>query len=256
MEALASYLLLGAGTGLLAGLFGVGGGLVIVPALVFIWSWAGDGLAAGDRIHAAVGTSLAAIVITAVSSTLAHHRRRAVLWNAWARLTPGIVVGTALGALVAARIDGETLRVVVAVFILIAAAQTGFGRGPRPRAAGELPGTAAVSTAGGVIGLVSALVGIGGGSLTTPFLLARGVAIRNAIATSAACGLPLAITGAAGYALIDAGHVDWPAAATIGLASVVTAPLGAYLTHTLPVGLLKRLFALLLAIVAIRLLSE
>jgi uncharacterized membrane protein YfcA len=138
-----------------------------------------------------------------------------------------------------------------------------LGLSPRAGEARGLPGKAATFGAGTVIGLVSALVGIGGGTLTTPFLLSRGVGIRNAIATSAACGLPIAVTGAIGYAIAGlhepglpagaTGYVYWPAAAMIALASVCTAPFGAHLTHRLPVPLLKRLFALLLAAVAVRL---
>lgn len=259
------YLSLGAATGLLAGLFGVGGGLVLVPALIFIWIETQPAIPAEALTHMAVGTSLAAIVPTSLASIWGHQRRGAILWPIWRRLGPAIVVGTLGGAWFAAQLDTRVLRYVFAVFMLLVSLQMAFGLVPRvARGDGHVPGRGLAGIAGAVIGFVSALVGIGGGSLTTPFLLSRGIAIRNAIATSAACGLPIAIAGTAGFALMGSasalalpgaasGYVYWPAMLAIGASSIFTAPLGAQLTHILPVGLLKRLFALLLAVVAIRL---
>lgn len=262
MSASLLYLLLGVGAGLLAGLFGIGGGLVIVPALLLIWTVSHAAVPGDVLMHTAVGTSLAAIVPTAVASTLGHQRHGAVLWPIWARLVPAIVVGAAVGAWFATRLDGTALRYVFAVFMLFVAIQTGFDLLPRRAAAGRLPGAIGAAIAGAAIGAVSSLVGIGGGTLTTPFLMYRGVPIRNAIATAAACGLPLAVSGAVTYQLVGmhaasgpsagAGYLHWPAVLWIGVASVLTAPLGARLTHTLPIGVLKRLLALLLAAVAIR----
>lgn len=265
MEALPLYLLLGACTGLLAGLFGIGGGLIIVPALVFIWGTSAAGIPAEALMHTAVGSSLAAIVPTALASIYGHQRRGAIDWPVCVRLAPAIIAGTAFGAWFAAQVGGGFLRYFFATFMLLVAVQIGFGLVPRIAAAtGRLPGAIGTAAAGAGIGIVSALVGIGGGTLTTPFLMYRGIPIRKAIATSAACGLPIAVTGAAGYLLMGtldgadlpsatSGYVHWPAVAAIGATSVLTAPLGAQLTHVLPVALLKRLFALLLAAVAIRL---
>jgi uncharacterized membrane protein YfcA len=255
------YLALGAFTGLLAGLFGIGGGLVMVPALVFMF--AAHGFAAANLMHLGIGTSLAAIVATALSSVYSHHRHGAVDWGTCARLAPGIVLGTAAGAWLAGELSNTGLRYFFATFMLLVSVQMALGLSPKAGKDRGLPGRAVTSGAGVVIGAVSALVGIGGGTLTTPFLLSRGVGIRRAIATSAACGLPIAVTGALGYAVAGlhqaglpagaTGYVYWPAAAMIALGSVCTAPLGAYLTHRLPVPLLKRLFALLLGAVAVRL---
>ncbi|MDX9739960.1 MAG: sulfite exporter TauE/SafE family protein [Gammaproteobacteria bacterium] len=266
MQEWVHYLSLGAATGLLAGLFGVGGGLIIVPALVFIWTAAQPSIPAEALMHVAIGTSLAAIVPTSIASIWGHQRRGAILWSVWRRLGPAIVLGTLGGAWFAAQLDTTVLRYVFAIFMLTMSLQIAFGLMPRvAHGAGHLErGLAGI--AGSVIGFVSALVGIGGGSLTTPFLLARGIAIRNAIATSAACGLPIALAGSAGYILMGtvgahhlpeaaSGYVYWPAMLAIGASSMLTAPLGAQLTHILPVGLLKRLFALLLAVVAVRLLT-
>lgn len=263
MPDLLLYLLLGVSAGLLAGLFGIGGGLVLVPALVLIWSTSHPAVPGDVLMHTAIGTSLAAIVPTAIASTWSHQRHGAVLWPVWLRLAPPIVAGAAFGAWFAAQLGGDVLRYVFAAFMLLAAVQTGFDLMPRRGTVGSLPGTATTAAAGAGIGLVSSLVGIGGGTLTTPFLMYRGVPIRNAIATAAACGLPLAVAGAVTYQFMgmmhaggglsaDTGYVYWPAVLWVGAASVLTAPFGARLTHTLPIALLKRLLALLLAVVALR----
>lgn len=258
MEALPFYLMLGAVAGFCAGLFGIGGGLIIVPALAFL-TQAPPG---APLMHIAVGTSLAAIIPTALSSLYAHHRRGAVAWPLVRRLAPGIVAGTAGGAVIADLIGGDALRATFAVFLLGAALQMAFGALPAARR--DLPGRAGMAAAGIVIGAVSALVGIGGGTLTTPFLAWCRVELRRAIATSAACGLPIALTGTAAYLIAglnesglpagSSGYIHWPAALAIAATGIFAAPLGARLTHRLPVTLLRRLFALLLATVAVRLL--
>lgn len=252
------YLALGAATGFLAGLFGIGGGLIIVPALALMF----EAQTGSALMHTAVGTSLATVIPTALSSTLAHHRRGAIAWPLARRLAPGIVLGTAAGAVLADQVGGGALRAIFGVFMLTVSLQMALGVMPAGRR--ELPGRAGMGAAGFVIGTISALVGIGGGSLTTPFLAWRRVELRRAIATSAACGLPIALTGSVAYLIagLDAtdlpagsiGYIQWPAAIAIAATSVFTAPLGARLTHRLPVTLLRRLFALLLGLVALRLL--
>ncbi len=257
---LLSYLMLGAVVGLCAGLFGIGGGLIIVPALAYIFQ---SQLQIGDHLmQIAVGTSLATIIPTALSSIYAHHRHGAVLWPAALRLAPGIVAGTTCGAVIADVISNDALRYFFAAFTLLVALHMMFGGTPTGRRV--LPGGAGMAAAGMVIGAVSALVGIGGGTLTTPFLCWCRVDLRRAIATAAACGLPIALTGTAGYLIAginetglpsgSSGYIYWPAVVAIAAASIFTAPLGARLTHVLPVTKLRRLFALLLAAVAVRLL--
>jgi uncharacterized membrane protein YfcA len=254
------YLLLGAVAGFCAGLFGIGGGLVIVPVLAFLLQ---AQLPPGAPLmHLAVGTSLAAIIPTALSSLYAHHRRGAVAWPLVRRLAPGMVAGTAGGAVVADFIGNDALRAVFAVFLFAAALHLAIGAAPAGRR--DPPGRAGMAVAGIVIGAVSALVGIGGGTLTTPFLAWCRVDLRRAIATSAACGLPIALTGTAAYLLAgldesglpagSSGYIHWPAAAAIAAASIFTAPLGARLTHGMPVTRLRRLFALLLVGVSLQLL--
>ena len=264
MEAILStllfYLTLGLFAGVMAGLLGVGGGLIIVPTLAWIFhhQQVDDAIV----MHLAIGTSLATIVVTSISSVRAHHRRGAVLWPIFWRLTPGIVVGAWLGAAIADALPSAVLSKVFAVFVLTVAAQMGFGAKPAPHR--ELPGTAGMLTAGGVIGAVSAIVGIGGGSLTVPFLTWCNTAIRQAVATSSACGLPIALAGALGFVVTGlnaAGRPDWslgyvygPALVGITLTSMLSAPLGAKLAHTLPTEMLKKVFAAFLTLVGVKML--
>lgn len=260
METLLIYLAVGAFAGTLAGLFGVGGGLVIVPVLVFVFK--GQGIGEAVIMHLAVGTSLATIVFTAISSVRAHHRRGVVRWDAVRRLTPGIVVGALAGAVIADAMPTPVLRVFFAVFELTVAALLWWNR--QPAAHRSLPGTVGMSAAGGVIGAVSSIVGIGGGTLTVPFLAWCNVQLREAVATSSACGLPIALAGATGFLIMGwseprlpalaTGYLYWPAFAGIGVASVLFAPLGAKLAHTLPVATLRKFFALFLAALGVRML--
>ena len=260
MEDLIAYLLLGACTGTIAGLFGVGGGLIVVPVLAIIFK--SQGVANDIIMHLAIGTSLATIIPTSISSLIAHHRRGAVLWPAFTQLAPGIVIGAFLGAYIAHQISSDALKMGVGIFALVVAIKMLLDI--KPQAHRELPGRAGMTLAGAVIGVVSALIGIGGGMLTTPFLLWCNKALRNAIATSAACGLPIAIAGTAGYIKVglgspllpqwSSGYVYWPALFAVALTSVFFAPLGAWLTHKLPVDFLKKIFALLLIVIGVRLL--
>lgn len=254
------YLPLGALAGLLAGLLGVGGGLVIVPAL--IWVFRGHGFDGQVLVHLAVGTSLATIVVTSISSVRAHHRHGAVHWPLVWALTPGIVVGAWLGAVLAGWLPSLTLQRVFACFAILVGLQMAFS--VKAEAHGGLPGRVGLFGAGGVIGAVSTIVGIGGGSMTVPFLSWCSVGIRNAVATSAACGLPIAVAGALGFVITgwheadlpagSSGFLYWPAFAGIAVASVLFAPLGARLAHSIPVFALKRFFALLLLVLGTRML--
>ncbi|MDX1654131.1 MAG: sulfite exporter TauE/SafE family protein [Candidatus Competibacteraceae bacterium] len=260
LETLLFYLALGAFAGILAGLLGVGGGLVIVPAVA--WMLALQGVDDSRIMHLAIGTSLATIVVTSLSSIRAHHRRGAVLWPVFVQLAPGIVVGALLGSLIAAALPGASLQMVFGVFVLIIAAQMGFGFRPIPHR--NLPGPAGMAAAGALIGMLSAIVGIGGGSLTVPFLTWCNIAIRSAVATSAACGLPIAVAGTLGFAVTgwgeaqlpswSLGYIYLPALMGIVTASVLSAPLGAKLAHVLPTGSLRKIFAVFLAMVGVKML--
>lgn len=254
MSAFALYLALGASAGLLAGLLGVGGGLVIVAALA--WILPAQGIPAEHAMHVALATSLASIVLTGLSSARSHHKRGSVMWRSVLWLVPGLVLGGWLGAGLATTLAGDTLRWAVAGFCFLAAAQLALGQ-PRARATRtEAPATPGLTLAGIGIGGLSAIVGIGGGSLTVPLLVWLGVAPVRAVGTSSACGVAIGLASAASYighgpvaGSLPAGswgYVYLPAAAGVALASILTAPWGARLAHRLSGGALKRVFALFL----------
>jgi len=255
---LIAYFAIGAVAGILAGLMGIGGGIVIVPALYFLFVW--QGFADALLMQLAVATSLATIVFTSIASARAHHRRGAVLWPTVFRLGPGIVLGAIAGGLLARYLSSGGLRMFFGLFEIAVALQIGLGA--KPPAGRVLPGSLGMNLAGAGIGGLSALLGIGGGTLTVPFLLWCNVVIHQAVATAAACGLPIALAGAltmmaAGWdhpALPDhsLGYVHWPAALAIVAASFLAAPLGARLAHALPVMTLKRVFAVVLALIGLR----
>jgi len=256
------YLLLGVVAGVLAGLFGVGGGVVIVPVLLL--AFAALDVPVTVATHLAVGTSLATIVVTSISSIRAHQQKGAVLWPVFWLLAPGLAVGVLIGAQAAARLSGPVLQLSIGVFLLLIGIQMGFGLAPPVRS--QLPGRLALFGVGNVIGFASALFGIGGGSLTVPFLSYCDVRMQKAVATSAACGLPIALFGAIGNIVGGWHHTDlpayatgfvyWPALVGIALASTPSARLGAQLAHRLPAEKLKRLFALFVASVGVYLIIE
>ena len=255
-----AYAGLGAFAGVLAGLLGVGGGLVIVPVLAFLFYQ--TAIAPEVVMHLAIGTSLATIVFTSVSSVWAHHRLGTIRWGIFSQLAPGIVLGALLGAAVADWIPSAGLRVVFGLFELLVALQMWLNLLPSPQRG--LPGQWGMGAAGGVIGTVSAIIGIGGGTMTVPYLQWCRVPMRHAVATSAACGLPIAAAGAVGYVVTgwdeaalpagSSGYLYGPAFFGIVGASVLFAPLGARLAYRLPAATLKRFFALFLAFLALRML--
>jgi uncharacterized membrane protein YfcA len=231
--------LLGIVAGVLAGLLGVGGGLVLVAALV--WLLPLHGIGHDAAMHAALASSMASIVLTAASSAYAHHRRGSVLWPTVAWMAPGLVVGGWLGSVVAVALDGAVLKWGVIGYCLLAAAQMMFGR-VRSGGGDVVPAGAGMSAAGVGIGAVSAVVGIGGGSMTVPLLVWRGVAAVRAVGTSSACGVVIGMASAAGYAFNAPagalpehalGYVFLPAAVGVAAASVLAAPLGSKLAHAI-----------------------
>jgi uncharacterized protein len=194
---LLAYLLTGALAGVLAGLLGIGGGLIVVPVLV--WLFRAQDFPAESLMHAAVGTSLGVIVFTALSSALAHQRRSAVLWPLVALLAPGVVLGALAGAWLAATLSAEGLRGAFGLFLLSVAAWMILDPAVSPQR--RLPGPVASTLVAGGIGLLSGLVGIAGGTMTVPFLVWCNVNMRQAVGTSAALGLPLAVAAAGGFML-------------------------------------------------------
>jgi uncharacterized protein len=250
------YLGVGAIAGVLAGLLGVGGGLVIVPMLVYCFTR--QGLPDEHIMHIALGTSLASIIFTSVSSFIAHHKKGAVNWTVVKRISLGIVIGTFAGTWLAAGLSTSFLKGFFVVFLYYVATQMVLDK--KPPASRELPGSVGMFATGGTIGVISSLVGIGGGSLSVPFMIWCNLPVHTAIGTSAAIGFPIAVSGSIGYLIngfkatslppLSLGFLYLPALLGIVLASVITAPLGVKLAHSLPVPRLKRIFALLLFVVA------
>jgi uncharacterized membrane protein YfcA len=250
-------------SGFVAGLLGVGGGTVTVPALILAARLLGIG--ADDSAPVAMATSLAIVIPTSISSARAHAARGSIDWRAFRRLAPGIAAGALAGTLAACALGA---RLALAAFIGFALFATHRLLARSPAAsenpAAALPGTAALVRHGVAIGLLSALAGVGGGLLSVP-LLAHYLPMKRAIGTAAALGLPLAGAGLTGYLLAGhptqcaagcMGYVLLPAALAISLAAIATAPLGASLAHHLPVRLLKRVFAALLLLVSADLSAE
>jgi uncharacterized membrane protein YfcA len=262
MDWLLAYLMLGALTGFLAGLFGVGGGLVLVPILTLLFD--AQHFPAGHILHLALGTSMATIVFTSLSSLRKHHQHGAVDWQVVRRITPGILLGTAIGAAIASAIPARGLGIFFALFVYLIAAQILFGQEPHP--ARQLPGRTGMTLFGTAAGWISSLVSIGGGAITVPFLVWCNVPLRHAIGTAAAIGFPIALGGSLGYIAIGThlnglpdphlGYVYLPALFWVALASMFTAPFGARMAHRLRVELLRKLFAVLLIALATRLLFK
>ena len=254
------YLMTGAFAGFAAGLLGVGGGLVIVPVLFTIFSTAG--FDAEVVMHMALATSLATIILTSLSSSYAHHRRGAVLWRTVLLLSPGIALGAWAGGALAATLNTPVLKPVFAVFELLVAIQLLARLQPSQRSYSI--GHLKAFGAGSMIGGVSAIVGIGGGTLTVPFLNWHDVPMRKAIATSAACGLPIAVFATASYVFsgwdVDGlpaasfGFVYLPALLCIAITSLLCAPLGARVAHAVPERALRIGFGILLLLLGIRML--
>lgn len=245
-------LAMGTAGGFAAGLLGIGGGMVLVPFITMIFT--AKQFPPAVVVHMAIATSLATILFTSLSSVRAHHARGAVIWPIVRQLAPGIVIGSWIGPWVGKQLNTTMLALVFAAFVAFSATQ--MLRNKKPAAARDLPGTPGMLAAGGVIGLISGVVGAGGGFISVPFMSWCNVKIHNAVATSAALGFPIALSGTLsniyfgwhepGLPPLSLGYIYLPALAVIATASVLTAPLGARLAHRLPVATLKRVFAVIL----------
>ena len=250
----------GALAGFLAGFLGIGGGFIVVPALTYFFLQ--DPSTAPWAIHMAVATSLGTMLVTSLSSIIAHHRRGAIRWPLVRSLTGGLIAGAILGALIADYLQGEALVRVFGSFAILAGFQLILARQP----AGEkpLPGQPGVSMIGTVIGAISSLIGIGGGALTGPWQMWHGVKAQNAVATSAACGYPIAVAGTFAFVILGLGgdlppgalgYVHLPAFLGIAVTSALAAPVGVAAVHRLPPKLVKKLFGSFLLLVGVRMLA-
>jgi uncharacterized membrane protein YfcA len=245
-------LLLGAAVGFVAGLLGVGGGMLLVPFLTYLFT--DMNFPSEHMVHIAIATSLSTILFTSLSSLRAHHQRGAVLWSVVRLLAPGIVVGSLVGAQIAGSMSTALLALFFALFVSFSATQMLLDKKPKPSR--ELPRPWGMLGMGAGIGTLSSLVGAGGGFISVPFMTWCNVSIHHAVATSAALGFPIALAGAAGYIVAGwslpampagtLGYINFPALLCVVSTSVLFAPLGARTAHAMPVKKLKRLFALLL----------
>lgn len=245
-------LLMGAAGGFAAGLLGIGGGMVLVPFITMIFT--AKGFPPSLVVHMAIATSLATIMFTSLSSVRAHHRHGAVQWRIVAQLAPGIVLGSWLGPWIGKQMNTSALSLLFALFVAFSAAQ--MLRNRKTAAGRELPGAPGMLAAGGVIGTVAGLVGAGGGFISVPFMSWCNVRIHHAVATSAALGFPIALSGTLsniyfgwsepGLPPYSLGFIYLPALAVIVASSVAMAPLGARTAHKMDVAALKRVFAVVL----------
>jgi uncharacterized protein len=257
---LLSYVALGLASGFVAGLFGVGGGLTIVPILLMLFQ--AQGFPEGQIMHLALGTAMATIVVTSISSMRAHDRQGGVRWDVFRGMAPGLVAGTLFGSLFASRVPTEVMAVVFTLIVYWASMQMLLDIKPKPTR--QLPGAGGLLGVGGLIGGVSSLVAAGGGFLSVPFMVLCNVNIRQAVGTSAALGLPIAAAGVIGYivggwGLADLpgphlGFVYLPAFIGVVVSTIFMAPVGARVAHRLPVKQLKRAFGVMLALLASKML--
>lgn len=255
-----AYLALGAFVGFFAGLLGVGGGAAMVPVLAFIF--AAKQFAPSHVVHLALGTAMATMLLTSISSVRTHQQHGAVNWRIVKSMVGGIVIGTFGGALLASVLDVRLLTISFTMLIYYLSAHMMFGRNPQP---GTLPQRAAGAGIAAVgIGIISSLTATGGASLVVAYLVKRGTRIHDAIGTAAAISWPLAAAGTAGYVIAgwgksglpeySVGYVYAPAFAGVVAASIVLAPLGARLAHRTPAVVLKKIFAVVLFVLATKML--
>ncbi len=261
MEWLLAYLCLGSVVGFFAGLLGIGGGLIMVPVLSFLFS--AQGLPSDLILRLALGTSMAAIIFTSISSLLTHHMSRSVNWGIVKFIMPGVILGTFCGATLAHNLPGKYLSIFIIFFIYYTATKMVINSTPSTNRA--LPGKIGIFTVGGIIGGVSSLVAIGGGTLTVPFLTACNVRLQHAVGTSTAVGCTIAIVGTVGYissGIIHSqilpeyclGYIYLPALAGIVAFSMVTATIGAKVTHIVKIKIIRKIFVILLYILGTKML--
>ncbi|ABZ75638.1 protein of unknown function DUF81 [Shewanella halifaxensis HAW-EB4] len=252
-------LILGAVIGFMAGLLGIGGGLIAVPALLHILPQAG--ITSDNLPHVAIATSLAAIILTSLSSARAHHKRENIPWSLLKPMLPGFVLGALCSGFISEMIAAKSLQQIFAVFVILMAVQMAYPFKAEPNH--NMPGQMSLFFAATIIAVIAALMGIGGGVLLVPFLTWCGLQMRFAVGFSSATGLLIASFGSIGYTLAGwnapslpdwtLGYIYLPALIGIVSTSMLMAPLGARAATTLPTAKLKKVFAIFLALVGLKL---
>ena len=256
------YFLLGTFSGVLAGLFGIGGGIIIIPTFFYIFSYLG--FAEEILSHMVLGSSLGVIVFSSLSSTFSHHSKGAVNWKLIKVVVPSIVIGSSLGGITAGYLESSTLQGLVSLFLVVASFQLIFefpppSQNPKTNLVGPV-------IAGGGIGWLSGVFGIGGGIFSVPYFYHRGLTMMNAIGTSAACGIPIALAGSISYMVIgfeninlpsnSIGYIYLPATLIVGLMSSITAKYGVNIAHRMKQKKLRIAFAFLVMIMSLNLLTR
>ncbi len=252
------YPVMGLFAGFFAGLLGIGGGMILVSLMVFAFNAQGF---PDDRVmHLALGTSLATIVFTSIKSVHSHHKHGAVRWDIVRNAVAGLVIGTLAGSAVAETLRSRALAVLFTLFVVYSAVNMMLDLKPKPTR--QLPGPVGLQFGAGLVGVASALVGAGGGFLSIPLMSFCNVPMRQCVATSSALGLPIAIAGTIGFLIsgwdkdhlpaYSLGYLYLPALVGIVIGTFVTVPIGAKMAHTIPVPKLKKVFAIILAIMAVK----
>ncbi len=252
------YPVMGLFAGFFAGLLGIGGGMILVSLMVFAFN--AQGFPEDRVMHLALGTSLATIVFTSLKSVHAHHKHGAVRWDIVRNSVAGLVIGTLAGSAVAENLRSRVLAVLFTLFVVYSAVNMMLDI--KPKATRQLPGPMGLQAGAGLVGVASALVGAGGGFLSIPLMSFCNVPMRQCVATSSALGLPIAIAGTIGYLVsgwgkdhlpaMSLGYLYLPALVGIVVGTFVTVPMGAKMAHTIPVSRLKKVFAVILAIMAVK----
>jgi len=258
MQTIIYFLLLGSFVGVISGLFGIGGGGIIVPILTGIFL--SHGFDEKIVVHMALGTSMAIIIITSVSSIIAQQKKKAIVWDIFKRMVPGILIGTFLATFIASRLDSFYLSIIFAIFMFFMSIQMFIGK--KTKSESKIFSNKTHFLSGGIIGGLSSLVSIGGGILSVPYLVMQNIDIKKAIATSSAIGLPIALSGTLGYIVngwsntsidtLTIGYVNLTAFACVAIASFTTAPIGVMLVHKINVNVMKKLFSVLPFLLSIK----
>ena len=253
-------LLFGAFSGLCSGLLGVGGGIVIVPFLA--WLLPQHGLPVETSMQTAIATSLATIIITSIAAIYAQNKRGAIDWQVVKFVTPGIAIGAYFGADLAHYMSTQLLSIVFGSFLLLNGARMALKLTPNPER--KLPSALPLGIAGSILGLLSTLIGIGGGTFTVPYMLLHNVPMKKAIAFGSTFGLPIAIFGAISFIILglqntipmegNIGYINMPAFLGISLTSLFATTFGVHLAHTIPTAAMKKTFAVIMLCVGVKML--